>query len=91
MKLFDFLFRKFEEEPTVISDAIETWVVKWRYVSSNGFCGDVRTGIKHQAFMSRESAEKYSKELQDARKLLGDAMGDAMYIHVQKQSAPTNA
>lgn len=87
MKIFGYEFRKFEKEITTIEDAVETWTVEWlsmhHYVSNT-----YRSKTRHQAFMSKESADRFAKELQDARNLLGDK---DVYVKVYKQTPPTNA
>ena len=86
MKIFGFEIRKFEKDPTTI-EVIETWCVKWeslhyRYLFDSA---EARTNV--QAFMTKEGAEEYAKELSDARKLLGDTN---VPVKFYKQKTPTN-
>lgn len=63
--------KKFEKKPTEVDGALETWIVEWRSISH-----DVgrfwKSNLNQQAFSNEDSAHKYCKELNDARKLLGD-------------------
>lgn len=90
MKLFDFIFKKFEKKPTSIK-AVETWVVSWRSVSKKRYPhlddGIYDTRIRFNTFVSEESANAYANELKQARKLLGDVEMD---VTVYKNQAPTN-
>ena len=86
MKIFGYEFRKFEETPTTIVDAVETWCVGWYSVEH---CVGMHYGCKKnvQGFVTKESADMFAKELDDARRLLGDRVEKA---RVYKQTTHTN-
>jgi hypothetical protein len=90
MKIFGFEIRKFEKEPTTIQ-VIETWNVRWWSVSQNTMCGSRYSPNEKenvQGFPTKEGALAYAKELEDARRLLGDIY-DKPSVEVQR--IPTNA
>ncbi len=86
MKIFGYEFRKFEKDNTVITDAVETWCVKW-YSLHKDLIDKGAPYAEIQSFITKESANMFAKELEDARKLLGDKGWD---VRVYKQKSPTN-
>lgn len=89
MKIFGYELRKFEETNTTI-EAIETYVVKWYSLINKGEQGStlrVSVKVQVQAFPTKESANIFAKELNDAINLLGHTGYEAT---VYKQDAPTN-
>lgn len=90
MKLFDFIFKKFEQKATSVQ-AVETWIVSWRSISKKRYLhlddGIYDTKIRFNTFVSEESAKAYADELEKARKLLGDVEMD---VTVYKNQVPTN-
>ena len=90
MKVFGFEIRKFEKLPTTIQ-VIETWNVRWWSVQQDVFVNGNRysPGEKEnvQGFPTEDAARSYAKELEDARRLLGDTY-DKPLVEVQK--IPTN-
>ncbi len=85
MKIFGYEFRKFEKKITTL-DAVETWCVKWKSIHKDCI-GVGRSQIEIQSFVSKGGADIFAKELNDARKLLGDYGYKAT---VYKQKSPTN-
>jgi len=90
MKIFGFEIKKFEQKPTTMQ-AVETWVVSWRSISSERYSGlndgIYNTKIRFNTFLSEKSALDYANELKMARMLLGDI---PIYLEVYKQKTPTN-
>ena len=91
MKLFDFIFKKFENKHTTI-EVVETWVVSWRSISRKRFQNlendaTYDTKIRFNTFVSEESAKIYANELTQARKLLGDVEMDVI---IYKNQVPSN-
>ena len=85
MKILGFEIRKFESTPTTI-EIIETWCVRWaslhRDIINKG-CPKINV----QSFITKAGAQAYAKELEDARRLLGD---EGWKVEVYKQKTPTN-
>ena len=85
MKIFGYEFRKFESTNTTI-EAIETWIVEWESLHKNCLSnGEPNT--QKQAFINKDGAKLFAKELNDCRKLLGDK-GFSAKVYMQK--SPTN-
>ena len=87
MRLFNFVFRKFEKESTSI-EAVETWVVKWESLSD--YCGTRYWESKPEfrTFIDEEQAQMFKKEIEASVALLGDK--DRM-VELYKQEYSTNS
>ena len=89
MKIFGFEIRKFEKQPTTIQ-VVETWNVRWWSVHQDEF-GNTRYSPNEkenvQGFPTEAGARAYAKELEDARRLLGDSY-DKPSVEIQR--IPTN-
>lgn len=85
MNIFEFGIKMFEKKPTTI-EAIETWIVEWKSIYHDiGRFYLMKPNFL--TFTSKYKAQEYAKELQDARKLLGDT---DLCVRVYKQEVPTN-
>lgn len=85
MKILGYEFRKFESHNTTL-ETVETWVVEW-YSLHYDFSDYYRHRSMFKIFIDEKQAKLFKRELEDARKLLGDKYVECkMY----KQDSPTN-
>ena len=86
MKILGLKVRKFKNKPSTIN-VVETWCVKWLSLHPRSYGEHYETNIEIMTFVTKQDAEAFAKELNDASRLLKNGKQG---IEVYRQEYPDN-